>query len=313
MGQKNNMKNKHHSLVKTHIFTHLLFSLGVVLSLFTPVYSYAASMKASSGSTIRAGDTSVIEVYVDTEGQQINSVEGSIILSDEHQGNFQIQDISLAQSSFTLWPRKPSLESNHTISFVGGVPGGVIGDRILLFKVIVKINAPGAFTISPNNMQAYLHDGLGTALPIPVKNSVITVGEADTSPQNKWEEIVSNDNQAPNPFVVELIQDANLFEGKKFISFETTDGESGISHYEVREGTYPSVRTGTTYVLIDQKSHQDIIVTAYDKAGNFQVAVLSQKDSINWKSIIIVVLGIVLVRMIIKKILRKRHKKIHVQ
>jgi hypothetical protein len=176
----------------------------------------------------------------------------------------------------------------------------------------VKINESGDFTITPNKITAYLNDGLATALDITKNISTIAIGGKKTEIQDKWKEIISNDNNAPAPFTIELLRDINLYDGNKFISFETTDVESGISYYEVREGNYPPVRSGNSYVLIDQSSDVDIIVTAYDKAGNFQVATLKQKDSINWLGIFVVLLLVILVKKIIKRI-RKGRNKVNVQ
>jgi hypothetical protein len=269
------------------------------LGFLFPLPAFSASLTASSTSSISAGDTSIIDIFLDTEGTVINSIDGSIVLSDEHQGNFEIRDISLVNSMFTMWPRKPSLEANKKISFIGVVPGGVEGDRVLLFRLIVKINQSGNFNITPNNIRAYLNDGLGTSVSITPKSSTINVSGGDRELKDSWREIISNDNTAPAPFVIEILSDSNLFDGKKFINFETTDLESGISHYEVKEGSYPAVRTGTNYVLINQDKEVDIIVTAYDKAGNCQVATLLQDKPINWKGIVIALALILVIYKII--------------
>ena len=52
------------------------------------------------------------------------------------------------------------------------------------------------------------------------------------------------------------------------MTISATDQQSGIDHFEVAEGNYPAVRTGGTYVLVDQSETTPLLVTAYDKAGN---------------------------------------------
>lgn len=296
------MKNK---LVKLNKHYLILFSLMVFLC---PYNSFAASIKISAESSVFAGDTSILNVYLDTEGQVVNSIDGSLTLSDEQNGNFEVQEISLVNSVFTMWPRKPSLEVGNTISFVGGSPEGLSGSRLLLYKVIVKINAPGEFSVVPNETKVYLHDGQGTLIQTNSPVSKIIVGEAKDDVQNKWQEIVSKDNIAPAPFSINLFKDQSLYDGKKFILFETTDSESGISHYEVKEGDYPFVRSGTTYLLIEQDSNKDVVVIAYDKAGNFQTSTLKQKAPINWFGVVVVILLIILIRKIIRRFRRKRNK-----
>lgn len=293
------MNNK---FLKLNNFLLMLAILGVLV---IPTTTSAASLKVSSGSAVSSGDTSIIEIYLDTEGKNINTIDGSIVLSDTHQGNFEIKDVSLVNSAFTMWPRKPSLGEGHQISFVGGVPGGVVGDRLLLFKVIVKINDSGEFKITPNKILAYLNDGLGTGVELSRDVSVINIGSSKGSPKDNWAEIISNDNTAPLKFEVVLNQDANLFDGKKFISFETTDAESGIDYYEVMEGSYPLVRSGTNYVLIEQDKDLKVVVYAYDKAGNFQVATLDNQTPINWVGIAIVILLVVTLRKVFLKFRNK--------
>ncbi len=296
------------NLFSSKILIGAFFLVGGVL--FIPNTTFSSSITVSSTSAVSALDITILEVYLDTEGQVFNSVDGSIVLSDEHGGNFEIREISLANSVFTMWPRKPSLESNNTINFIGGVPEGVVGERLLLFKIIVKINQPGIFKATLLEGISYLNDGLGTPSTISPKMSEITIGAPREESQNKWEEIISNDNNAPLPFEISLMQDVNLYDGNKFISFETFDKESGISHYEVREGANPAVRTGTTYVLIDQKNKVDIVVTAYDKAGNFQVSTLKGGSSINWTSIVVVVLLAYLIKKIVVKIRNRKNKNV---
>lgn len=298
---------KYSSLIK-HNFSNFLCTLcALCVILCTPSVSLASSISASSNSSIYANDTAIIGVYLNTEGEKINTIDGSIVLSDEYQGNFEIKELSLVNSAFTMWPRKPSLEENRTISFVGGVPGGVVGDKLLLFSIAVKINQEGKFTISPKALTSLLNDGLGTTLAITKNSSTINVGQARETPKDVWKEIISNDNNAPEPFTIELIQDQNLYDGKKFLSFETTDKESGISHYEVTEGKNQPVRTGTHYILIDQNGKFDVIVAAYDKAGNFQTSTFIQKSSFPWKLIVAVLLGVSVLYVVVR-IIRKRNK-----
>lgn len=286
--------------------------IGLLLLVFLPKTIFSASINVSSIDMVSAGDTTILEVYLDTEGQVINSIDGSISLSDEHNGNFEIRDLNLVNSAFSMWPRKPSAEEGHKISFIGGVPGGISGNRVSLFKIIVKINESGNFSITPNKVTIYLNDGLATALDITKNVSIIKINEKKTEIKDKWEEVISNDNNAPMPFNIELLQDVNIYDGKKFISFEAIDIESGISHYEVREGNYPAVRTGNSYVLIDQINDTDLTVTAYDNAGNFQVSNLKQKDPINWLGIFVVIIIVLLLKKVIKRI-RKGKNKVNVQ
>ena len=296
------MKNK---FIKSY---NLILASILLIGIFIPSIIFAAFIKVQNEGNISAGDTSIVNIYLDTEGQKINSIDGVISLAGVNSSNFEIKDISLVNSVFNMWPKKPVVDNNK-ISFIGGVPGGVNGENLLLFKIILKVNESGEFKIIPTNVIAYLNDGLGTALNIAKKESVISVDLSSGESQDKWEEIVSNDHTPPIPFKITLAQDENLYDGKKFISFETTDKESGISHYEVKEGAYPIVRAEMNYVLIDQKGKSDITVTAYDKAGNTQVSTLKHKVS-NYFIVFIVIIILFMYQLI--KRFRKSKNKINV-
>ncbi len=294
---------KHQNFFPAFILFLTTFLFVVIL---LPQSSYAAYINASAESSISAGDISIINIYLNTEGQEINSLEGTISLSDNRDSNFEVKDISLVNSVFSMWPRKPSLTTGHNITFIGGVPGGVKGDRLLIFSAFVKINSPGSFVISPRVITAYKNDGLATAISITKDISTINVSSAGSSQKNALEEVISNDNIAPDPFNVSLIKDPNLYDNKKFINFETNDGQSGISHYEVREGSYPAVRSGTSYILVDQNKKANVVVTAYDKAGNFQVVSFKEKQPIRWLTVFTSVIIILVINKIVKNKIKRR-------
>lgn len=85
------------------------------------------------------------------------------------------------------------------------------------------------------------------------------------------------DSVPPEPFNVRLTRgDQNIFGGRSFISFTTTDVTSGVDHYEVLDGG----ETGTwqvatsPYLLLDQSDSPSVHVRAVDKAGNARETVL---------------------------------------
>lgn len=295
--------------MSTH-FLNRIFVLSVFLLFFIfPGKVFGAYLSVSSRDMLNAGDTAIIDVYLHTEGETVNSIDGALMLGDGIDGNFLLRDFSFTNSVFTLWPRKPSLETGNKIYFVGGIPGGISGDRLPLFQIIVEINEAGEFKIKPTGVKIYLNDGLGTSMPVVDKVLSINVGGYTGEIKDSWRDLVARDNTAPKPFTIELFSDPNLFDGKKFIRFETTDDLSGISRYEVKEGNYPPARSGNEYVLINQEIQERIVVTAFDKAGNFQVAVLKGEKELNWEGIIMAVLFVSFFYLVYK-VLRKLFKKL---
>lgn len=193
------MINKNLNLNKLKILSGAIF---VFVSFLYPDKSFASFIFSSSEDSISAGDTSIINIFLNTEGESINSIDGSIVLSDENNGNFEVKDLIVVDSAFSFWPRKPSLENRQKISFTGGVPNGVTGERLLVFKMVVKINHVGDFKIKPNGLNVYLNDGLGTAKSIVKNESVISVTPLKDKAKDNWEEVISSDNTPPEPFIV---------------------------------------------------------------------------------------------------------------
>lgn len=257
-----------------------IVSLVGLVGLCLPNFAMAASISASTSAALAAGDTSIIDVYLNTDGELINTVEGSITV--QAKAPIHIKELSIANSAFTIWPRKPSLDSGKTIAFVGGIPGGIKSNQARLFRIVAKLDKPGDLIIDTNSVSAYLNDGKATVRVVKGK-TVLPVAPSTGTETNEWETIISNDNVPPEPFTIALAQDPDLFNNKKFLTFETTDEQSGIDYYEVREGSYPAVRAGTSYVLIDQKNTPEVTVVAYDKAGNSQTSVFqSIKEVTNY-------------------------------
>ncbi|MDX1607696.1 MAG: cohesin domain-containing protein [Candidatus Spechtbacterales bacterium] len=97
--------------------------------------------------------------------------------------------------------------------------------------------------------------------------------------------------------------------GRRFLSFTTTDNISGVSYYEILEGTHVTKIKNPPYILKDPQYKGKIIVKAFDKAGNVRQASISlsgEKAAYNkWLvlGIIVSVAGIAIFNFI-----RKRRK-----
>src|SRR3989344_2411369 len=171
------------------------------------------------------GDTIIFSVRVDSENKNINAVEGSVML-DYLAESVSLIDINTAGSKLSLWPGKPlPSESNTSISFAGGTPGGFNSTDAIIFNIVLKLQKVGRITLAPDNFSVYLHDGKGTKDEISVKNLVIDVlpKKLDSRPRDDWNNLTSNDKTPPEPFEIYLGQDGSVFDGKKFLSFSTTD------------------------------------------------------------------------------------------
>lgn len=283
--------------------------LAVLFSILPASASAATVYLETSRDTVSVGDTAIVAVKINADGAVLNTVEGEIALKSPSL-NVIVQEFSLANSSFGLWPRTPSLSNDaKTVSFVGGVPGGFSIEGATLFKMVVEARKEGAMTISPQNISVYLNDGKGTRVPVQLKDLTINVvaKKSNVATQNDWAGIVSQDKTPPEDFLIVLGQDQNLFSGKKFAYFSALDNQSGIDHYDVSENGAPVVRSGSTYVLQDQSENVQLVVTAYDKAGNKKTATLASDKGIPWLLIVVIIIIIALIVLLYKK--WKRNKK----
>jgi hypothetical protein len=206
--------------------------------------------------------TSFIEVYLNTEGKRITTIEGELLLDPFAQS---VDAIKIEESPFTLWPNRPSLLDNK-ISFTGGQPGGIIGDSVLLFRIYLKDLVKEELRIIPRNTVAYT-----------IETPEITERVSDRTIFLDQDRVFSaytklQDTIPPNSFTVDLGRSEGVFEGRYFLSFITSDKDSGIAYYEVQEGDSNPVLADSPYVLRDQTLQTKVTVKAYDNAGNSTVA-----------------------------------------
>ncbi|NTV44114.1 MAG: protein BatD [Candidatus Yonathbacteria bacterium] len=290
--------------------------LFVLASLFPGKVFAAKVYFEMSRNTVSVGDTIVVEVKIDTDKTSINTVEGDILL-DQQEGTIVVNDFSLAQSVFSVWPRTPSLaHDGRRVSFVGGIPGGFDTDHMTVFNIILEAQKEGVVSLSPEAMGIYANDGKGTRVPVTVDPLTITVlpKSSAVAPVNDWGNIVASDKINPEKLTITIGRDATLFDGKRFAFFNATDTESGVSYYEVSEDGRSPVRSGSMYVLQTQDEHTvpNLTVTVYDKAGNKTTLVYTEPDArllgISFASYQWGVVGIIAVVLIYWGI-KKRNKK----
>jgi hypothetical protein len=259
--------------------------------------------------TINRSDSITLSLRVDTDeaaGECINAVDAVVT----YDASIQPVDVSLGDSIFSVWVEPPKINTeNRTITFAGGIPNGYCG-RIegdpRLSNVIAKIvfRSPGlqigggsdansAVVAFDAASQVYLNDGLGTLATLTTYPSTITLERTPgQSINDSWRQDVIDDVIPPREFSISLERDEKAFNGNYFIVFNTSDKETGISHYEVMEepisefGSFnwgradaPWIETRSPYVLSDQSLNSTIRVRALDKAGNEYIATYVPPES----------------------------------
>ncbi len=294
----------------------LLFS---IFSFIFPVSSVKAAilyLEPASGQ-YHSGDTFITTIRIDTEKECINTVEANLKFS---QDILEAVDSSQAKSIISLWVKSPVIDQKSgLISFSGGIPGGYCGiipgdpgkTNILgevIFKVPDSLNENKMAEINIlSNSQVLLNDGLGTPAQTKNRGAVLNLlSEKTEAPKREWEEKVSKDNILPEPFQTEVNRNPAIFGGEYFITFSTTDKQTGIDYYQVKEGERDWKQASSPYLLEDQKLKSIIEVRAVDKAGNKRIAEYTPpKKPIHFWIIILILLVGVMSLWFIKKYRRQ--------
>lgn len=246
---------------------------------------------------------------LDTEGESINALDVYLKLPN----NLSYAGTYDGQSFITTWVDAPTFKDD-ILSFSGIVAGGFDGivDPFkgekkfpgTLAYITFNTGAVGTGTIfATSDTKAYLNDGDGTETFL-----IFTPFDYSIVAGKKFISKLLEDKLPPQSFEITLSQDAESFDGKHFIVFETKDKESGMDYYEIKEGASDFTKGVSPYVLKNQNLGVPIVVKAVDKRGNFTLGSINpdamNKENNNTRYIIIV-LVIILAFVIVRKMFRK--------
>ncbi len=322
------------------------FSIALFVSLYAafPHSGMAATLYVSpSTADVLMGDSVSLDVRIDTdEGECINTVDAVITYGD----GIQAVDVSRGSSILTLWVEEPHIDDGtQTITFAGGIPNGYCG-RIpgdpSLTNVIAKLvfRAPG-FSVGASQSntatiafdsatRVLLNDGFGTPAQLQTLDATVQlIKKVGTTTSDIWRDAITDDTQSPQPFSIELVHNPDVFSGKYYIVFNTTDKQSGLDHFEIFEESAndlysfswgsaetPWTKEESPYVLHDQDLRSTIRVKAVDKAGNERIATLIPDESLRRIPVIVYsiaafvsVVGIILLGLAVWYFVRRRKKK----
>jgi len=248
-------------------------------------------------------DVFIVEVRLDSEEEYINTTKVNLTFSKEV---LEVRDFSQGNSILTLWLEEPSFSNQAgTISFIGGIPGGYLGEDGSLGKIIFKAKKEGKGEIQfQEDSQVLLNDGFGTEAELKKQGAALNIlAEKLEAPKDEWLGELKRDNTPPEPFEIKIHQDSAIFEGKHFIIFSTTDKQTGIDYYEVKESERDWKKAKSPYLLEDQTLKSIIKVKAVDKAGNEIIAeYVPLKKSFPYWIIILILAGVGIVWWIIQKL-----------
>lgn len=297
------------------ITKHLFIALVIFLAL--PRMTEAAVLSFSpAGGEEKIGDVFTVDAKIDLDSGEecVNVVEGIIGFD----ANFlELVDFATGDSILSLWinlPKNtdmPEVNRLARLTFSGGTPGGYCGKipgdpgaSNIVGKLIFKVKNYQPEIAANSQAKVYfldttrvlLNDGLGTAAKITRQEANYFIAKSKAVPKEEWQNLLTADKTPPEPFILEIQQNPELYEGKNYLIFSTTDKQTGLDHYAVAETKMAAEGkpswwrrliaaifsgqeaisqwqiTESPYVLKDQSLKSNIKVKAVDKAGNERLA-----------------------------------------
>ncbi len=251
-------------------------------------------------------DDYLLKVELDTQGEVINAVDGKIIFPKDI---VDIKEIHDGNSNINFWLQNPIERNKGEIEFSGITPGGASGEKLLLFSIVIHQNNKNQGNIIFDYTKVLKNDGLGTE----IKNSVVTIGLPinTTKSISDMKDSLVKDIVPPEIFEPNITKSGDAFDNKNVIVFATQDKDSGMDHYEIREGFLDKYKTVTSpFILEKQDLHSKIYIKAVDNAGNERVVEFYPIGKIKWYlrygiiAIILAVLAFFGVRQVWLKFIR---------
>ena len=259
----------------------ILIILILVASLFSKK-AFAFDFETfyfESSNNIKVGQEVEVKILMKNGASPVNGISLEINFDDESLEYVSSND---SGSVITNWVLRPT-QNGSSVKMEGIIPGGIVGTALPEFGVfgdteivtlIFKGIKEGESKIIFNEGNIYLSDGQGTIVRPFLFEKTITVSGFLKEGQK-----VVSDLVPPAKFEAKIIQHKDIAEGKFVLIFDTYDTDSGLNHFEVSEdggGTF--VLATSPYVLSTQSGKGNVIVRAYDNAGNFSEDVVSIPD-----------------------------------
>lgn len=302
----------------------------------SPAISSAATLYLDpDGGTYAPGDTFVVNVRLDANGECVNVVSADIAYPKEV---IRASAFSQGESILTLWTETPKIDATEgRVTFIGGVPGGYCG-RIagdpgyanIVGKIIFTVSGttqPGIIPpieVLPSS-QVLLADGRGTPASLLVNKATFMIASSTGQAVNEWLDELRGDTIPPESFSIDLRREEGAVGGKYFVIFQTTDKQSGVAKYELieRDTQRPEFIHGartpavwrpveSPYVLQDQTLNSTIVVRAIDNAGQIREESLLPKPAtgVSSQNALIKIIGAIIVFFVAIAVairLRKTH------
>ncbi|MBI4054411.1 MAG: hypothetical protein HY397_03735 [Candidatus Doudnabacteria bacterium] len=130
--------------------------------------------------TVQVGDTFVVEWFLDSQNQEINTVHLKLSFTTD---TLEALEATPGGSAFVLWAQYPEFSnSTGVLALTGGAPGGLRGDNIPIFRTTFRAKTAGRASVTMDeSSQVLLSDGQGTADALSFR-----VLDFAVSPEGSW-------------------------------------------------------------------------------------------------------------------------------
>jgi hypothetical protein len=292
-------------------FIIFIFSVSF-LAVISPFSVYASEIIFQSPSqSLGVGDQFSVPIVLSSDGEDLNAISGDVTWNDD---TLSAVNVLSANSIVSSWIEAPQISGN-SVSFSGIMPGGYqsVFDPVLqkdnpglVATIIFQVKKAGVGKIEFTDAHLFENDGLGTEASVQDNPLTVSFGALGSGLTVS----TINDTNPPEAFTPILANDPNIYNGKTVVIFSTADKETGIDHYEVKEGNSDWIQAESPFLLPDQRFHGTVYVKAVDLAGNYRIGrvELTQKTPawIFFVPVLIILLIIIFFRMMF---LRHVHRK----
>ncbi|HEY4515188.1 MAG TPA: hypothetical protein VJJ22_03475 [Candidatus Paceibacterota bacterium] len=249
---------------------------------FSPITSFAARLYfVPAEFVVEVGQTYSIDLMLDPEGEDINAVEVDI---DYSEINTSFINAPTGKSIISLWVESPHIK-NTNIYMAGVMSGGFSGfitplDNKLgpgiVTSLVFRPQREGTGSLDIKLAKLIKNDGKGSVAKVEIASATVSIVK-NTKSEEQPNLYDYNDDYPPDVFMPVIIKSTSLYDGKYTLIFHTNDADSGVEHYEVREGEGDFHRASSPYLLEDQKLGGIIYVRAIDFAGNARTVDIDPK------------------------------------
>jgi hypothetical protein len=261
------------------IMRKTISAISLAILFVAPSLVFAAKLSVTANPSVVLGQSFQVNVALDTQGDDANAIQGELMFPP---GLFTLEGINDGASPVSLWIEAPHETSPGTISFSGIIPGGFTGTASSVVGIVLVPVATGAGEVGIQNAQLLRNDGQGSAIALATMGQTVAIVSSSASGAPSGP---STPFTVPERFMPVVAQDPNIYGGKYFLVFSTTDKGSGIDHYDVTEvpagtalGQNPSwIEATSPYLLKDQTLSSDIYVRAVNNGGSATVAKVSAR------------------------------------